>query len=258
MDVGALFSVAGKTVLITGGSRGIGEMLVRGFVAAGARTYISARSADRCAALATELSDQGTCIALPADLSTPEGCAELASAFRAEADHLDVLINNAGATWGAPLGTYPAEGFDKVMDVNVRAPFLLTQELLDVLQAAASPEDPARVIMIGSVDGIQVPMFDSFAYSASKSAVHMLTRHLGKAVAARNMTVNAIAPGLFASRMTAFMFDEYEEQVLGAIPQGRAGTPEDIVGTALYLASRAGAYTTGAVVMVDGGFATLR
>lgn len=258
MDVSRWFSVEGKTVLVTGGSRGIGEMIARGFVAAGADVVISARSAERCAELADELSSHGRCVALPADLSTPEGCAELADALQARTDHLDVLVNNAGATWGAPLGDYPAEGFDKVMGVNVRAPFLVTQALLGPLRAAATEDDPARVIMIGSVDGIQVPRFDSFAYSASKSAVHMLTRHLGKVLAGDHVTVNAVAPGLFPSKMTAFMFDEHEEQVLAAIPRGRAGTLEDIAGTCLYLASRAGAYTTGAVLPVDGGFATLR
>ena len=258
MDIRSWFSVEGRTVLVTGGSRGIGEMIVRGFVAAGAEVFISARSADRCAELADELSAQGRCSALPADLSTPEGCEQLASALRAQTNHLDVLINNAGATWGAPLGEYPADGFDKVMDVNVRAPFLLTQGLLDALRAAATEEDPARVIMIGSVDGLQVPMFDSFAYSASKAAVHMLTRHLGKVLAPDHITVNAVAPGLFPSKMTAFMFDHHEEQVLAAIPQGRAGRLEDIAGTCLYLASRAGAYTTGAVLPVDGGYGTLR
>lgn len=258
MEVSSLFSVEGKVALVTGGSRGIGEMIVRGLVTSGVRTYLSSRSVEACEALAEELASDGHCVALPADVSTPEGCDGLAEAFRQHEDQLHVLVNNAGATWGAPLGEYPAHGFDKVMDTNVRAPFLLTQALLPSLEAAASAEDPGRVIMIGSTDGLAVPSFESYAYSASKAAVHMLARHVGKAVAARDITVNAIAPGLFPSKMTAFLFDEHEAEVVAAIPRGRAGTPEDLVGTVIYLASRAGAYTTGAVLAVDGGYATLR
>jgi NAD(P)-dependent dehydrogenase (short-subunit alcohol dehydrogenase family) len=256
VDVAGLFSVEGKVALVTGGSRGIGEMIVRGLVAAGCRTYLSSRSVEACEALADELGDR--CVALPADLSTPEGCDGLAAALRERQPALHLLVNNAGATWGAPLGSYPAEGFDKVMDTNVRAPFLLTQALLPALEEAATPEDPARVVMIGSVDGLAVPSFESYAYSASKAAVHMLSRHLGRAAAARDITVNAIAPGLFPSKMTRFLFDEHEEEVVAQIPRGRAGVAEDIVGTVLYLASRAGAYTTGVVLPVDGGYATLR
>jgi len=258
VDVSRLFAVDGKVALVTGGSRGIGEMLVRGLVASGVRTYLSSRSAEACEALAEELSASGHCVALPADLSTPEGCDALAATFGEREDRLHVLVNNAGATWGAPLGEYPADGFDKVMDTNVRAPFLLTQALLPSLEAAATAEDPGRVIMIGSIDGLVVPSFESYAYSASKAAIHMLTRHVGRAVASRNVTVNAIAPGLFPSKMTAFLFDEHEAEVVATIPRGRAGSPEDLVGTVIYLASRAGAYTTGAVLPVDGGYATLR
>lgn len=259
MDVSELFSVRGKVALVTGGSRGIGEMIVRGYVASGARVYLSSRSADACEALAEELTQAGgECIALPADLSTPEGCDALAAALAAREERLDILVNNAGAAWGAPLGSYSAAGFDKVLDLNVRAVFLLTQALLPQLKAAASADDPARMIAIGSIDGIEAPFLPTYAYSASKAAVHQLTRHLAKDLVADHITCNAIAPGLFPSKMTAFMFDDEERSVLDRIPRGRAGTPEDMAGIALYLASRAGAYTTGAIIPVDGGFATIR
>ncbi|MCC5950152.1 MAG: SDR family oxidoreductase [Nitriliruptoraceae bacterium] len=254
-----LFSVEGKVTLVTGGSRGIGEMITRGFVAGGARVYISARSAEACEALADELTAAGgTCVALPADLSTPQGCTQLAAELAAREDRLDVLVNNAGAAWGAPIEEYSAAGFDKVLDLNVKAVFLLTQALLPQLRAAASAEDPARMIAIGSIDGIETPYLPTYAYSASKAAVHQLSRHLAKDLAADHINVNAIAPGLFPSKMTAFMFDEAEQATLARIPLGRAGTPEDMAGIAIYLASRAGAYTTGAIIPVDGGFATIR
>jgi NAD(P)-dependent dehydrogenase (short-subunit alcohol dehydrogenase family) len=258
VDISTLFSVQGKVALVTGGSRGIGEMIARGYVAGGARVYISSRKADVCDALAEELSAQGTCISLPADLSTPQGCRELAAAFAEREPELDILVNNAGAAWGEPIEEYSAEGFGKVLDLNVKAVFVLTQALLPQLRAAASAEDPARVIDIGSIDGIQVPLLPTFAYSASKAAVHQLTRHLAKELASDHINVNAIAPGLFPSKMTAFMFEEHEEALLSQIPLGRAGTPEDMAGIALYLGSRASAYTTGAIIPVDGGHATVR
>jgi NAD(P)-dependent dehydrogenase (short-subunit alcohol dehydrogenase family) len=257
VDVGQLFSVRDKVALVTGGSRGIGEMIARGYVAAGAKVYISSRKAEVCDALAEELSEHGTCISLPADLSDAEGCETLARQLAERESRLHVLVNNAGAAWGAPLGDYPADGFDKVMNLNVRAVFLLTQALAPQLGAGASVDDPARVINIGSIDGIGLPELPTFAYSASKAAVHQLSRHLGKAMVADHVTVNAIAPGLFPSQMTAFMFEQ-QEAVLTRIPMGRPGTPEDIAGTAIYLASRAGAYTTGAIIPVDGGHQTLR
>ncbi len=258
MDTTELFSIRGKVALVTGGSRGIGEMIARGYVAAGARVYISSRKAEACEALAGELTAEGgDCIALPADLSTPEGCDELAAALAEREERLDILVNNAGAAWGAPLGEYPADGFDKVMNLNVRAIFLLTQALLPQLRAAASADDPARVIDIGSIDGIQVPGFPSFAYSASKAAVHQLTRHLAKYVADDHITVNAIAPGYFPSKMTEFMF-EHEQELLAGVPLGRTGQPADLAGVAIMLAAPAGSYITGAVIPVDGGVATLK
>jgi NAD(P)-dependent dehydrogenase (short-subunit alcohol dehydrogenase family) len=258
VDVEQLFSIRGKVAVVTGGSRGIGEMIARGYVAAGARVYISSRKADACEALASELSALGECIPLPADLSTPAGARELAEAVAEREPLVHVLVNNAGASWGEPLDDYAVEGFDKVMDLNVRGVFLLTQALAPQLRAAASAEDPARVVNIGSIDGgFHVPGYEAYAYSASKAAVHQLTRHLGRFLAPDHVTVNAIAPGLFPSKMTAFLF-EHEEQLVSAIPMGRAGTPEDMAGIAIYLASRAGAYTTGAIIPVDGGVATLR
>ncbi|MEX2504718.1 MAG: SDR family oxidoreductase [Egicoccus sp.] len=257
MDVERLFSVRDKVVVVTGGSRGIGEMIARGFVAGGARVHISSRSVEACEALAAELSADGTCVALPADLSDPAEVRRLAAEVGEREDRVDVLVNNAGAAWGAPLDEYPEHGWDKVMDLNVKSLFLLTQALAPRLRAAATAEDPARVINVGSIDGgFHVPAFESYAYSASKAAVHQLTRHLAKFLAADHVTVNAIAPGLFPSKMTAFML-EHEEQLVASIPMGRVGSPEDMAGIAIYLASRAGAYTTGAVIPVDGGHATL-
>jgi NAD(P)-dependent dehydrogenase (short-subunit alcohol dehydrogenase family) len=252
VDVTELFSIRGKVALVTGGSRGIGEMIARGYAAAGAHVYLSSRKAEACDALAAELSQVGTASSLPADLSTPEGCQQLAGQLREREDRLHVLVNNAGAAWGERLEDYPVAGFDKVTNLNLRAPFLLTLALLEPLRAAASADDPARVINIGSIDGLGVPMLETYAYSASKAGLHHLTRHLGARLAAEHITVNAIAPGLFRSRMTAFMF-EREDEVVAGIPLGRAGTPEDLAGIAIHLASRAGAYITGAVIPVDGG-----
>ena len=258
MDLTSLFGLEGKAALVTGGSRGIGEMIAHGLVAAGARVHVASRKLEACEEVAADLrAAGGDASAIQADLSTPEGCDALAAAVAEREPALHVLVNNAGATWGAPLGAYPVEGFDKVMDLNVRGVFLLTQALLPQLEAAGTPDDPARVINIGSVDGLQVPAFDSFAYSASKAAVHHLTRHLARSLAPRHVTVNAIAPGLYPSKMTAHLL-EHADQLAGAIPRGRLGEADDLAGTAVYLASRAGAYTTGAIVPVDGGVATLR
>lgn len=253
-----LFSVEGKTVLVTGGSRGIGLMIARGFVAAGADVIISSRKAEVCQRVAAELSEFGRCAAIPADLGTDAGAEGLAAAVRERTSRLDVLVNNAGATWGAPLEAYPESAFDKLWAVNVKAVFRLTAALLPALREAASADDPARVINIGSVDGIRVPWMETYAYSATKAAVHMLTRNLAHQLAGEHVTVNAIAPGPFESKMMAFALDDpatratIEQQV----PLGRIGRPEDMAGTAIYLASRAGAYLTGAVIPVDGGITT--
>jgi NAD(P)-dependent dehydrogenase (short-subunit alcohol dehydrogenase family) len=253
-----LFDVSGKVAVVTGGSRGIGAMIARGLVTNGVRTYITARKADACDATAAELSELGECVSLPADLSTEEGLGSFVAALADREDRLDVLVNNAGATWGAPLGEYPAGGFEKVLGINVEAPFLLTQALLPQLRAAATAEDPARVVMIGSIDGIRVPVTDNFAYSASKAGIHMLARHLAHTLVGDHITVNTIAPGPFESKMMAFVLDDPDSRrmVESGVPRGRIGSPEDVAGTVIFLASRAGAFLTGAVIPVDGGLST--
>ncbi|MEM8923600.1 MAG: SDR family oxidoreductase [Actinomycetota bacterium] len=254
-----LFDVSGKVAIVTGGSRGIGEMIAEGLVTNGVRTYITARKAAACDATAERLSAVGECISFPADLSTAEGVAEFCARFAEREDKLHILVNNAGAAWGAPMGEFPEIGFDKVLDINVKAPYLLTQALLDPLTAAATVEDPGRVIMTGSIDGIRVPIGDNFSYSASKAGIHMLARHMAKFLIDRNITVNCIAPGPFESKMMAYMLDDdaIRNAIESSNPRGRIGTPEDVAGTVIWLSSRAGAYINGATVPVDGGIAML-
>ncbi len=258
-----LFSVAGKNVLVTGGSRGIGRMIATGFVQAGAHVWISARKADACAATAAVLTELGaasggTCAAIPADLADPAGLANLVDTLNGQLDSLDVLINNAGAVWGAPLAEYPDSAFDKLWAVNVKAVFRLTVSLLPLLRKAASADDPARVINIGSVDGIAVPAMPVFAYAPTKAAVHMLTRQLAHELVSEHITVNAIAPGPFESKMLAFALENPDTlaQIESSVPLGRIGRPDDMAGAAIFLASRAGSYLTGAVIPVDGGLTT--
>jgi NAD(P)-dependent dehydrogenase (short-subunit alcohol dehydrogenase family) len=253
-----LFSIDGKVALITGGSRGIGLMIARGFVEAGARVYISSRKATDCAAVEAELSKIGECVAIPADLSEESECDRLAAEVASREERLHILVNNAGATWGAPIADFPASAFDKVLTLNVRAPFLLTRALLPQLDAAATADDPARVINIGSIDGIQVPMMETYSYSASKAGVHQLTRHLARHLGRRHITVNAIAPGPFESKMMAETLRNFGDSIAASSPLGRIGRPDDMAGAAIYLSSRAGAYLTGAVIPVDGGIATTK
>ncbi len=259
MRIDTLFSVAGKVAVVTGGSRGIGYMIATGLVTNGVRTYITARKAEQCDAAAAALSEHGECISVPADLSTPEGVATFVETFTAREERLDILVNNAGAAWGAALGEFPDIGFSKVMDINVKAPFMLTQALLPQLRAGATAEDPARVIMIGSIDGLRVPIGDNFSYSASKAGIHMLGRHLAKFVVQDNITVNSIAPGPFESKMMSYMLDDpaTREFVESSNPRGRIGSPEDVAGAVIFLASRAGAYVTGTTIPVDGGISGL-
>jgi 2-deoxy-D-gluconate 3-dehydrogenase len=262
LSLNALFSVEGKVVLVTGGSRGIGEMIAAGFLANGATVYISSRKAEVCDATAARLAEEhgGACVSIPADLSTIEGVDALASVLREREARLDVLVNNAGASWGASIDEFPENGWDKVMDTNVKGVFFLTQRLLPLLEAAATPEAPARVINIGSVDGIRPPVFDTWSYGPSKAAVHALTRQMGAVLVKRNVLVNAIAPGPFPTWMlstgvgTGGDVEGTDWDALGRTqPRGRVGTPEDIAGTALFLASRAGAFTVGEVITCDGG-----
>ena len=252
-----LFSVEDKVTLVTGGSRGIGLMIARGFVEAGAKVTISSRKAEVCDAVAAELSAVGRCVSLPADLSSEEGCHQLAEQMGEREDRLDVLVNNAGATWGAPLADFDEAAWERVLSLNVKGVFHLTKFLLPLLQAAGTAEDPSRVINIGSIDGLQVPVLETYSYSASKAAVHQLTRHLARRLAPE-VTVNAIAPGPFESKMMAATLEAFGEQIAAAAPLRRIGRPDDMAGTAIYLASRAGAYLTGAVIPVDGGIATIR
>ncbi len=252
-----LFGLEGKTAVVTGGSRGIGRMIAGGLLDAGCRVIISARKADQLTEAAGALSARGPCEAVQADLSTPEGCQALAATVRERVDSLDVLVNNAGASWGAPLDEFPVHGWDKVMDTNVRGPFLLTQQLLDLLRAAASAGDPARVVNVASVDGLKVPDMETYSYSASKAGIIHLTRHLAKRLAPEHITVNAIAPGPFDSKMMAFILDNPKARsaLADQVPLGRIGEPDDMAGAAVYLASRAGSYITGVTVPVAGGIA---
>jgi NAD(P)-dependent dehydrogenase (short-subunit alcohol dehydrogenase family) len=254
-----LFGLDGKVAVVTGGSRGIGFMIASGLVANGVRVYITARKAEACDAAAAELSAHGECISIPADLSTAEGLASFVATLTERESQIDILVNNAGAAWGAPLGEFPEVGFDKVMDINVKAPFMLTQALLPQLKVGATADDPARVIMIGSIDGIRVPIGDNYSYSASKAGIHMMARHMAAHLVKDHITINSIAPGPFESKMMAYRLDDPNSRAMveASVPRKRIGTPEDIAGTVIFLAGRAGAYTTGSVIPVDGGISTL-
>ncbi len=252
-----LFDIEGKVALVTGGSRGIGEMIATGYVENGAKVYISSRKKAVCDELAAKLSRRGTCHSLPFDLGTMAGIEGLAQALAAREQRLDILVNNAGASWGAPIETYPESGWDKVLDLNLKGVFFLTQRLLPLLRAAATPDRPARVINVASVDGMRPPGWESYAYSASKAGCIMLTRHLAKRLAPEQILVNAIAPGPFETQMLAPMLKTMGEEIRGRNPLQRTGTPEDVAGVAIFLASRASAYTTGAVIPCDGGVAEL-
>jgi NAD(P)-dependent dehydrogenase (short-subunit alcohol dehydrogenase family) len=251
-----LFDLSGKVAVVTGGSRGIGLMIARGLLQAGARVYISSRKADACAAAQQELSGYGTATAVPADLSSEAECQRLAAEVGQHERALHVLVNNAGATWGAPLAEYPAAAWDKVLSLNLKSPFFLTRAFLPLLEAAGTGDDPARVINVGSIDGLRVPPFSTYAYSASKAGLHHLTRVLARELGPRRITVNAVAPGPFESKMMAATLRDLGDQIAAAAPLRRIGRADDMAGVAVYLASRAGAYVTGAVIPVDGGIGT--
>jgi 2-deoxy-D-gluconate 3-dehydrogenase len=257
-----LFSIEGKIALVTGGSRGIGEMIAAGFLAHGAKVYISSRKADLCDATARRLAEEygGECVSLPADVSRLDGITALASAVAERESRLDILVNNAGTTWGDPIDDYPEAGWDKVMDTNVKGIFCLTQKLLPLLRKSASHADPARVINVGSVDAIKTPAFDNYSYAAAKAAVHHLTRVLAAHLIKENIIVNGIAPGPFPTWMLSAGIGfggEVEGQDWDLVgsrnPRGRVGTMEDIAGVAIFLSSRASGFTVGDIITCDGG-----
>ena len=251
-----LFSLEGKICLVTGGSRGLGSFMAQAFLEAGAaKVYITARKAEACIEAAETLSQYGECIALPADVSTVEGMTHLVASLQEREESLDVLVNNAGAGWGAPFGQVPEKGWDKVMDINVKSPFFLIQALAPMLKKNASAQSTSVVINIGSIAGLVGNALDNFSYATSKAAIHQLTRVMATELADDHIRVNAIAPGRFYSKMTEFLSQDkaaFEEECK-AIPLHRWGEPEDIAGVALMLASRAGAFITGQILAVDGG-----
>jgi NAD(P)-dependent dehydrogenase (short-subunit alcohol dehydrogenase family) len=252
MDTTELFGLRGRVALVTGGSRGIGEMIAAGFVAQGARVYVSSRSEEECRRVAAELSTGGgECVALPMDLSTVVGVEALAAALAEHEKRLDILVNNAGAAWGAPLAEFPEKGWDKVLDLNLKSPFFLTQALLPLLESAAATR-PAKVINIASVDGLANNPWETYSYHASKSALIHLTRRLAAQLAPRGVLVSAIAPGAFPTQMNRAARDLGEE-LAATVPVGRIGAADDIAGAAIFLASRAGDYVVGDTLAVDGG-----
>jgi len=247
-----LFSIEGKTALVTGGSRGIGRMIAGGFVEAGAKVYIAARKQAELEQAAAELSKIGECTAITADLSSEEGCRTLAEEIARREPTLDILVNNAGATWAIPFEEFGDAAWDRALSVNVKGVFYMTRFLAPQLRAAAKPDDPARVINIGSIEGLRPPRMETYSYSASKAAVHMLTRHLAWKLAP-DITVNAIAPGPFESKMMAETLRNFGDAIVASAPLKRIGRPDDMAGTAIFLSSRAGSYLTGSVIPVDGG-----
>ena len=257
-----LFSVEGKVVIVTGGSRGIGEMIAAGFLANGAKVYISSRKAPACDDAAQRLREQfgGECVSLPADMSTLDGINDFVARFSAKQDHVDVLINNAGVAWGEPLENFPENGWDKVMNTNVKGPFFLVQKLLPMLEKAATFDEPARIINVGSIDGIKTPVFENFSYGPSKAAIHHLTRVLAAHLIKRNIIVNGIAPGPFPTYMLSTgvggggNVDDTDWDAVGrGNPRGRVDKAEDIAGLAIFLASKASGFTVGDIITCDGG-----
>ncbi|RSN39134.1 3-oxoacyl-ACP reductase [Amycolatopsis sp. WAC 04197] len=251
-----LFDLSGKYALVTGGTRGIGMMIARGLLQAGARVIVSSRKADACAEAQRLLSEFGDVRAIPADLSRYDECQRLADLVKADWERLDILVNNAGAMWREPLETFPAEAWDAVIDLNLKSPFWLVQALLPALRRAGTADDPARIINIGSIAAIHVAEAPNYSYAGSKAALHQLTRVLARELGPQHVTVNAIAPGVFPSQMMAATIDAIGDTIAAKTPLRRIGRDDDMAGTAVFLAGRAGSYLTGAVVPVDGGIAT--
>jgi NAD(P)-dependent dehydrogenase (short-subunit alcohol dehydrogenase family) len=251
-----LFRLDGKIAVVTGGTRGIGLMIARGLLQAGAaRVYVSSRKPEAGEAAVAELGDA---VSIPANLSSEEECVRLAAEVGRREERVHILVNNAGATWGEPLDTFPASAWEKVLDLNLKAPFFLTRAFLPLLESAASDDDPARVINVGSIDGLRVPEMPIYSYAASKAGIHQLTRMLARELGPRRITVNAIAPGPFESKMMAATLEAFGEQIAASAPLGRIGRPDDMAGAAIFLSSRAGSYVTGAILPVDGGIFTTR
>jgi len=248
-----LFNVEGKVALVTGGSRGIGAMIAEGFVKNGVKTYITSRKSEQCNNKADELSKFGECISIPTDLTDMNEMDKLVNYINENEKQLNFLINNAGAAWGASIDEFPENGWDKVMDTNVKSVFFLTQKLAKILEQSGNNADPSRVINVGSIDGVGIPRAETYSYPASKAAVHQLTRVLANRLAHRNININAIAPGPFQSNMMAHSLKEYGEQIKNSVPRGRIGVPEDMAGTAIFLCSKASSYITGTIIPVDGG-----
>lgn len=253
-----LFSLEERVAIVTGGTSGIGRMIAAGFVRAGAKTYVCSRKSEVCERVARELSEHGDCVPLPGDVGSKEGCLNISEAFRTQEQKLHVLVNAAGATWGAPISEYPDSGWDKVMGINVRGVFNLSVGLLNELRAGGTADNPSRIINIGSVHGFVAPPWETYAYSASKAAVHHLTRHLAKRLGPEHVVVNAIAPGPFPSRMMAATIAEAGDTLVNETATGRLGREDDMAGVAIYLASRAGSNVTGTIIPICGGYGTLR
>ena len=253
-----LFDLTGKVAVVTGGTRGIGLMMARGLLQAGARVYISSRKPEAGDAAVAELSAFGKAVSVPADLSREEECRRLATVVGEREDQLHILVNNAGATWGEPLESFPESAWDKVLDLNLKSPFFLTRAVLPLLEEAGTHDDPARVVNVGSIDGLHVPPMNTYSYSSSKAALHHLTRVLARELGPRHVTVNAVAPGPFESKMMAATLDAFGKEIAARAPLGRIGRPDDMAGVVVYLTSRAGSYVTGSVIAVDGGIATTR
>ena len=248
-----LFDITGKVALVTGGSRGIGEMIAEGFVKNGAKTFITSRKAKQCDETAKRLSKYGECISIPADLTDSNEIKKVKSKVESETNTLNILVNNAGAVWAADFDNFPENGWDKVMDTNVKAMFFLTQQFIKLLEKNGTNEDPSRIINIGSIDGLGIPRAETYSYPASKAAVHHLTRVMANRLSKRNINVNAIAPGPFESQMMKSTLKSFSQEIINSVPRKRIGKPEDMAGASIFLSSKASAYITGIVMPVDGG-----